>query len=352
MIDGLRGSTATRRLVLGPPAGAAGRHRRVRAAAGELVVPGRVVGHEGVCPRHSERSQRHEYERPGQCCDPAHYGLLRRPPRLLARLLLERSGCLVAELEQHDLARHDHGADQRHARAVDEVGVGRRVEDHRVGAGARREPADVVAAQRPGAAASSPRAAPPRASCACRGPRGRCRTPSRSCSSSPGCSSWRRRRSLRRRSRGARRGTAGGSRSRSPGGTWRRCRSRRAPRRPRRSGRCSGRQRRRPSRRPAARPAPNPSWLPCTRRPSPASRPASSTRRDWSGSNAPSSQNTSIQRASGRQASSISPQTSSTYSSARPSYSGGTAWAPRNVTSSVNSPATAHRRRSDSVSSP
>ena len=44
-----------------------------------------------------------------------------------------------------------------------------------------------------------------------------------------------------------------------------------------------------------------------------------------------------------RHASSISPQTSSTYSSARPSYSAGTACAPRKVTSSVSSPATSAR---------
>ena len=47
-------------------------------------------------------------------------------------------------------------------------------------------------------------------------------------------------------------------------------------------------------------------------------------------------------RRAGRRAS--SPQTRSTYSSARPSYSGGTTWAPRKVTSSVSSAATSQRR--------
>ncbi len=69
-----------------------------------------------------------------------------------------------------------------------------------------------------------PRAAPRRSSSACRGPRARGRTPSRSCSSSRGCSSWRSRRARRRRARGGRRGRAGGWRSRWRGGRWRPCR--------------------------------------------------------------------------------------------------------------------------------
>ena len=44
------------------------------------------------------------------------------------------------------------GGDERHAGPVDEVGVGRRVEDREVGARAGGEAADVVAAQRAGAA--------------------------------------------------------------------------------------------------------------------------------------------------------------------------------------------------------
>ena len=46
-------------------------------------------------------------------------------------------------------------------------------------------------------------------------------------------------------------------------------------------------------------PGPKPSWLACSRSPSPAARPASSTARHWSASNAPCSQNASIQRACG-----------------------------------------------------
>ena len=61
-------------------------------------------------------------------------------------------------------------------------------------------------------------------------------------------------------------------------------------------------------------PGPADSWLPCTRRPSPASRPATSTRRASSSVNAyadAGSQNTSTQRACGAQAASIGPQTRS-----------------------------------------
>ncbi len=76
-------------------------------------------------------------------------------------------------------------------------------------------------------------------------------------------------------------------------------------------------------------PGPRPSWLACSRSPSPAARPASSTARHWSASNAPRSQKASIHRACGAHSASMSPQTSPTYSSARPSYSGGTTWAPR-----------------------
>jgi hypothetical protein len=59
-------------------------------------------------------------------------------------------------------------------------------------------------------------------------------------------------------------------------------------------------------------PGPGPSWLACRRPPSPRACPASITARHWSASNAPTSQNASIQRACGAQASSIDPQTTST----------------------------------------
>ena len=91
-------------------------------------------------------------------------------------------------------ARRDRHRDERHARPVDEVRVGRRVEQDRVGARTGREVADVAAPQRPRAAEGRGRRAPPRRSCACRARRARCRTPSTSCSSSRGCSSSRARR--------------------------------------------------------------------------------------------------------------------------------------------------------------
>ena len=59
-------------------------------------------------------------------------------------------------------------------------------------------------------------------------------------------------------------------------------------------------------------PGPGPSWLACTRALSPAARPAASTAAASSAPNAPSSQNTSTQRADGAQASSIGPHTRST----------------------------------------
>ena len=76
-----------------------------------------------------------------------------------------------------------------------------------------------------GAAEGRRQRAPRRSSCACRARRARCRTTSRSCSSSPGCSWSRSPPSRRRRSRGGRRGRAGGWRSRSRAGTSRPCRS-------------------------------------------------------------------------------------------------------------------------------
>jgi len=70
-----------------------------------------------------------------------------------------------------------------------------------------------------------------------------------------------------------------------------------------------------PSSTASATPGPGPSWLPCTRSPSPAARPAVSTARASSASKAcglPGSQNTSTQRACGAHAASISPATSAT----------------------------------------
>ena len=288
------------RLVLRPPAGAAGRHRRVVPAVGALVVPGGVVGHARVCPRHSDRSQRHDYKRPGHCCDPAHYGLLRRPPRLVARLLLERSGCLFGELQQYDPARDHRGADQRHARAG-RRGACRRAHRARPRRRARRAPAG---RRRRGAARRAPPAwrpaAPPRWSCACRARRARCRTPSRSCSSSRGCSWSRSRRvdagvdhpagvGIRLAGR-----EVGGGQERRDGVARRRARRCR-----RRRGRCSGRPRPRPARPRAARPGRGRAGCRARAGRARASRPASSTARDWSASNAPSSQKTSIQRACG-----------------------------------------------------
>ena len=84
-------------------------------------------------------------------------------------------------------------------------------------------------------------------------------TPSRSCSSSRGCSWWRAPPWRRRRSGGGRPGRADGWRTRSPAAASRRCRpTRPARRRRRRSGRCSGRPRRRRARPPSATPAPGP----------------------------------------------------------------------------------------------
>ena len=59
-------------------------------------------------------------------------------------------------------------------------------------------------------------------------------------------------------------------------------------------------------------PGPGPSWFACTRAPRPAASPAFRTVRARSPSNAPCSQNTSIQRAYGRAAASMSPHTSET----------------------------------------
>ena len=64
------------------------------------------------------------------------------------------------------------------------------------------------------------------------------------------------------------------------------------------------------------------------------------------------SQNTSIQRAWGAQAESISPMISSTYSDRLSANSGGTTWAPRNVVSGVNSPAMRSDRSSSLTLSP
>ena len=80
--------------------------------------------------------------------------------------------------------------------------------------------------------------------------------------------------------------------------------------------------------------------------------PAARMRRLSSAVNAPRSQNTSIQRLCGAQACSISPQTSSTYSSRRSAYSAGTTCAPRNVTSGVTSAASRASRASSSTVSP
>ena len=69
----------------------------------------------------------------------------RRRPRATRRGAARQSdGALLIDAIGRDRLRHE-----RHARPVDEVRVGRRVEHDRVGAGAGREVADVVAAQRP-----------------------------------------------------------------------------------------------------------------------------------------------------------------------------------------------------------
>ena len=85
---------------------------------------------------------------------------------------------------------------------------------------------------------------------------------------------------------------------------------------------------------------------------SPRARPAVSTARASSTPNAPRSQNTSIHRACGAHASSISPHTSATYAPASPSNSAGTTCAPRYVTSPVTSAASATDRASSSTVSP
>ena len=93
---------------------------------------------------------------------------------------------------------------------------------------------------------------------------------------------------------------------------------------------------------------PGPSWLPCTRSPSPASRPATRTARASSSVKAwdeCGSQKTSIHRAYGAAASSIGPVTSSRYAARSPAYSAGTTWAPRKVVSGVNSRGDAQRPR-------
>ena len=85
---------------------------------------------------------------------------------------------------------------------------------------------------------------------------------------------------------------------------------RRAPPRRRRSGRCSGRPTHSPARRRAARPGRGRAGWRAGGGRARRARPASSTARHWSASNAPSSQKASTQRACGAQAASIGPQTS------------------------------------------
>ena len=75
---------------------------------------------------------------------------------------------------------------------------------------------------------------------------------------------------------------------------------------------CSGRPRRRRPRPRPALPAPCSSWLACMRGSRPRAIPARRISRAWSASKAPRSQNTSIQRACGAQASSIAPVTRAT----------------------------------------
>src|SRR2546429_9441204 len=97
-------------------------------------------------------------------------------------------------------------------------------------------------------------------------------------------------------------------------------------------------------------PCPAVSWLAWIRIPRPVAAPARRISRDWSTSKAPRSQNTSTQRAYGRAAASMSPQTSRTYSSA--SVPAGTTWAPRYVVSSVNPAAMRRDRCSSGTVSP
>ena len=179
-------------------------------------------------------------------------------------------------------------ADQRHARAVGQVEVRRRVEHHQVGARPTREVADVVAAAAPPPRRRSPRAAPRpgvipisrtasatherhRAGVARAGVAvGRQRHPD------PGVEQRR-----------GRPGRATGSRTPPRAAASRPSRSRPARRRRRRRGRCSGRPRRARARRPAApRARGRAGWRAAGPR-SPAAAPAARTARAWSASNAP-----------------------------------------------------------------
>ena len=99
-------------------------------------------------------------------------------------------------------------------------------------------------------------------------------------------------------------------------------------------------------REPHARARPT-SWLPCTRSPRPAARPAVSTARASSPSNAcadAGSQNTSTQRACGAQAASIGAGDQRDVVVARPRTPAGTTCAPRNVVSGVTSRGQPQRR--------
>src|SRR5262249_62084081 len=97
---------------------------------------------------------------------------------------------------------------------------------------------------------------------------------------------------------------------------------------------------------PTFTPRRSPSGLTATHPAIPPLAPAVRIARAWSASNAPSSQNTSIQRAYGRLASSIGPVTRSTYDATSSAYSLGTTCAPRYVVSSVNCQAVASARQS------
>ena len=251
-----------------------------------------------------------------------------RPRRFVAAA----TDCLLRiRRSSDDRASDDGGRDDRYSWAVDEIDRVGGVEDDQVGALARRQRSDVVASQRGGSAGRGSPESPRRSSCSCRAPQARCRTTSTSCSSSRGCSSSPARRCRRRRAAGGRRGTAGGSRSRWPAGTWPPCRCRRARRCRRRRGRCSGRPTRSRARPPAALPARGRvGWRAVADRARRRDRPAARPRLiDVERAALAEGIDPSGVRRARRPASRRRPDRRSRRS--RPSNSGGTTWAPRNV---------------------
>ena len=109
----------------------------------------------------------------------------RRPTRRRTSSSAPRYGAKPGAVQTGAAARDRH-RHERHAGPVDEVRGGGRVEQHRVGAGADAEMADVAAPQRAGAAQRRRGERLLDGHAACRARRARCRTPSTSCSSSPG----------------------------------------------------------------------------------------------------------------------------------------------------------------------